>query len=142
MDAELIAKEHEAGKKSVEEVLKFTKRERNEICNKICNIQAGDLMDSDEKLLKYIPEHREIEFEKKWNSRKLSLTKHAKFCLFTTTVKQLAGDLDELMEAINVKSNFEENVASVTSSQGKSNSFLSISCYHPVTLKLNLQYDS
>ena len=134
MDAELIAKEHEAGKKSVEEVLKFTKRERNEICNKIRNIQAGHLMESDEKLLKYIPEHREIEFEKKWNSRKLSLTKHAKFFLFTTTVKQLAADLDELMDTINVKSNFEENVASVTSSQGTSNSFLIIRSYDPVPL--------
>ena len=35
MDAELIAKEHEAGKKSVLEILKFAKRERDELCAKI-----------------------------------------------------------------------------------------------------------
>ena len=115
----MIAKEHEAGKRSIEEVVKFAKRERGEICIKISNIQAKDLMEPDEQLLRHIPEQREKAFEKEWNSRKLSLTKHAKFCLFTSTVKQLAGDLDELMETINAKCNFEENEASLISSQGR-----------------------
>ena len=119
MDAEMIAKEHEAGKKSVIEITRFTKRERDQICNKIRENKEKYYLEPDEKALKTIPEHREDVFEREWNLRKQSLTKHAKFCLFTTSVKQIAGDLDELHQTINSKCKLEENINSVTSSQGK-----------------------
>ena len=118
MDAELIAKEHEAGKRSIKEILKFTKRERDEICNKIQGNPPRTLMEPDEKVLKRIPEQREDLFEREWNIRKQSLTKHAKFCLFTTAVKQLSDDLDDLKQTINAKCKLEENLASITFSQG------------------------
>jgi hypothetical protein len=118
MDAEMIAKEHEAGKKSVIEIVRFTKRERDEICNKIRENKAKYFLEPDEKALESIPEQREDAFERQWNLRKQSLTRHAKFCLFTTSVKQIAGDLDELHQTINSKCKLEENIASVTSSQG------------------------
>ena len=118
MDAELIAKEHEAGKKSIIEIVKFTKRERDEICEKIKGKKSLYFLEPDERALKNIPEQRQEEFERQWDHRKQSLTKHAKFCLFTTSVKQIAGDLDELQQLLNSKCRLEENVASVTSSQG------------------------
>ena len=118
MDAELIAKEHEAGKTSVIEIVKFSKRERDEICNKIREHKSKYYLDPDEKALKSIPEMRVDAFEREWNLRKQSLTKHAKFCLFTTSVKQIAGDLDELHQSINSRCKLEENIGSVTSSQG------------------------
>ena len=120
MDAELIAKEHEAGKRSIKEIVKFTKRERDEICKKIQDNKSKYLMEPDEKVLKSIPEKREVAFEQEWNTRKQSLTKHAKFCLFTTSVKQLSGDLDDLKQTINAKCKLEENLACLTSSQGNS----------------------
>ena len=119
MDAELIAKEHEAGKKSVLEIIKFTKRERDELCKKIRENKSKYNLDPDEKALKSIPETREEAFEREWNVRKQSLTKHAKFCLFTTSVKQIAGDLDNLQKTISSKCKIEESISSVTSSQGK-----------------------
>ena len=119
MDAEMIAKEHEAGKKSVLEIIKYTKRERDELCKKIRENKSKYNLDPDEKALKSIPENREEAFEREWNVRKQSLTKHAKFCLFTTSVKQIAGDLDNLQKTISSKCKIEENISSVTSSQGK-----------------------
>ena len=119
MDAELIAKEHEAGKKSVLEILKFAKRERDELCTRIRENQPKYNLESDENALRNILEYREEAFEKEWNVRKQSLTKHAKFCLFTTSVKQIAGDLDELQKTMPSKCKIEESMSSVTSSQGK-----------------------
>lgn len=119
MDAELIAKEHEAGKNSVLEIIKFTRRERDELCAKIRDNKPKYDLDSDEKALKCIPENRVDVFEREWNVRKQSLTKHAKFCLFTTSVKQIAGDLDELHKTMNTRCKIEENMSSVSSSQGK-----------------------
>ena len=119
MDAELIAKEHEAGKKSVLEILKFAKRERDELCAKIGENKSKYNLESDENALRNILEYREEAFEKEWNVRKQSLTKHAKFCLFTTSVKQIAGDLDELQKTMLSKCRIEESMSSVTSSQGQ-----------------------
>ena len=118
MDAELIAKEHEAGKKSVLEILKFAKRERDELCTRIRENQPKYNLESDENALRNILEYREEAFEKEWNVRKQSLTKHAKFCLFTTSVKQIAGDLDDLQKTMLSKCKIEESMSSVTSSQG------------------------
>ena len=118
MDAELIAKEHEAGKKSVLEILKFAKRERDELCAKIRENTPKYNLESDENALRNILEYREEAFEKEWNVRKQSLTKHAKFCLFTTSVKQIAGDLDDLQKTMLSKCKIEESMSSVTSSQG------------------------
>ena len=77
-------------------------------------------MEPDEQILKSIPEKRYDDFEREWNVRKQSLTKHAKFCLSTSMVKQLAKDLDDLKQTINTKCKLEENLACLTSSQGNS----------------------
>ena len=112
-----MAREHEAGKSSLLEILRFAKRERDGIVKKMDEMKCRSLLQKDKATLLKLLDTFEAEFDSAWQERKRSLTKHAKFCLFTGGQKQLCQDIHELHETIKVKTTMGESVSSVNASK-------------------------
>ena len=104
-EAEFMAREHEAGKGSLLEIIKFAKTERNSILSKIDTIKSKSLLKQDHETLNKMFENFESEFEISWQQRKKSLTKHAKFCLFMSGLKKFSEQLHEIHETVKLKTN-------------------------------------
>lgn len=115
-EAELMAREHEAGKGSLMEILRFAKRERDNIVSQIDDLKSRSLLHQDRATLVKLLENFESDFDRNWQDRKRSLTRHAKFCLFTSSLKQLGHDLHELHETIKIKTSLGETISSVNAS--------------------------
>ncbi|XP_059093271.1 muscle M-line assembly protein unc-89-like isoform X2 [Tigriopus californicus] len=112
-DAELLAREHEAGRTSLLEILRFAKRERDSIVKKIGDQKSKHLLKADKDTLEELLDTFETDFQTAWNERKKVLTKHAKFCLFTTSLRQLSQDIHSLQETAKIRTTLGETLSSV-----------------------------
>lgn len=113
-EAELLAREHEAGRSSLLEILRFAKRERDSIVKKIGDQKSKHLLKADKETLEELLDTFETDFQTAWNERKKVLTKHAKFCLFTTSLRQLSQDIHTLQETAKIRTTLGETMSSVT----------------------------
>ena len=108
-----MAREHEAGKSSLMEILRFAKRERDTIIKKMDEMKSKTLLQRDRQTLSKLLDTFESDFESSWRERKKSLTKHAKFCLFTNSLRGLNQDMHELQETVKMKTTPGETMSSV-----------------------------
>ena len=108
-----MAKEHEAGRNSIQEILIIAKREQQGIISKIDGLQSKSLMEEDRVIIAKSLDNIEVDFNQAWNDRKQSLTRHAKFCLFAGNLQQLSVEINELTEMLKVKTGIEESLSSV-----------------------------
>ena len=111
-----MAREHEAGKKSILEILETAKLERANTMKRMNEMKTKHLLQKDREALENIVENAEKEFMTSWDDRKQSLTRHAKFCLFASSLKNLSTDMFEFVEMLKIKTQVEESLASTMAS--------------------------
>ena len=80
-EAELMAREHEAGRTSILEIVRFARGERDTLVQKMDSMKCRPLLKRDRETLQRLLESVVEDFEQVWLERKRALTKHAKFCL-------------------------------------------------------------
>ena len=80
-DAELMAREHEAGRTSILEIVRFARGERDDLVKKMDSMKCRSLLQTDRESLQQLLESIAADFEQVWLERKRALTRHAKFCL-------------------------------------------------------------
>eukprot|EP00094_Tigriopus_californicus_P002724 TCALIF_02628-PA protein Name:"Similar to unc-89 Muscle M-line assembly protein unc-89 (Caenorhabditis elegans)" AED:0.08 eAED:0.03 QI:0/0.71/0.12/1/1/0.87/8/85/2824 len=110
---DVVTREHEAGRTSLLEILRFAKRERDSIVKKIGDQKSKHLLKADKDTLEELLDTFETDFQTAWNERKKVLTKHAKFCLFTTSLRQLSQDIHSLQETAKIRTTLGETLSSV-----------------------------
>ena len=76
-----MAREHEAGRKSVIEIVRFARGERDDLVKKMDRMECRPLLQTDRESLQRLLESIAADFEQVWLERKRALTRHAKFCL-------------------------------------------------------------
>ena len=91
-----MAKEHEAGKKSICEIFKFSTRELEEICKKIDSIKTSSEVQKDKNTLSNILNEALNNFNRQWEERKSVLTRHAKYRLFSSEIDNLSNKIDDV----------------------------------------------
>ena len=72
-----MAKEHEAGKKSISEIFKFSRRELEEIFKKIDTIKTSTEVQKDKTISSNILVEAQNNFNRQWEERKMFLTRYA-----------------------------------------------------------------
>ncbi len=77
-DAEFLAREHEVGRASLTEVLRFSRRERDAIVEKVDELKSKQLLRRDRQVLVKMIEDRQREFDACWQERKATLTSHGR----------------------------------------------------------------
>ena len=112
-----MAREHEAGRSSLLEILRFAKRERDSIVKKMDQMKCKTLVQRDKNTLLKLLDTFETDFDVSWEERKRALTRHAKFCLFSGGLRQLSQDIHELHEMVKVKTALGETASSVNASK-------------------------
>ena len=80
-EAELMAREHEAGRTSILEIVRFARGERDTLVEKMDSMKCRPLLKTDRETLQRLLESVAADFEQEWLERKRALTRHAKFCL-------------------------------------------------------------
>ena len=76
-----MAREHEAGRTSILEIVRFARGERDTLVQKMNSMKCRPLLKTDRETLKRLLESIAADFEHVWLVRKRALTRHAKFCL-------------------------------------------------------------
>ena len=76
-----MAREHEAGRTSILEIVRFARGERDTLVQKMDSMKCRPLLRSDKETLQRLLESVAEDFERVWLERKRTLTRHAKFCL-------------------------------------------------------------
>ena len=76
-----MAREHEAGRTSILEIVRFARGERDTLVQKMDSMKCRPLLRSDKETLQRLLESVAADFERVWLERKRTLTRHAKFCL-------------------------------------------------------------
>ena len=76
-----MAREHEAGRTSILEIVRFARGERDTLVQKMDSMKCRPLLRSDKETLQRLLESVAADFERLWLERKRALTRHAKFCL-------------------------------------------------------------
>ena len=76
-----MAREHEAGRTSILEIVRFARGERDTLVQKMDSMKCRPLLKRDRETLQRLLESVVEDFEQVWLERKRALTKHAKFCL-------------------------------------------------------------
>ncbi len=112
-EAELMAREHEAGRGSLLEIVRFAKRERDVLVHKMDELKSRSLMAKDRAAVASLLETVEADFQGEWNRRKNALTKSARFCLLANAIKSLSQDIQELHQTAKMKMAVGETVASL-----------------------------
>ncbi len=74
-----MAREHEAARSSLLEVLRFARRERDSIADKMGQLKSNRLLARDRRAMAAAVDDRQREFDAAWEDRKAALTKHARF---------------------------------------------------------------
>jgi len=65
-----MAKEHEAGKRSISEIVKFSSRELEQIFKKIDTIKTSTEVQKDKNALSNILSDAKANFDRQWDERK------------------------------------------------------------------------
>ncbi len=115
LEVELMAKEHEAGKRSITEILKFSTRELQQICKKIDTIKTSTDVQKDKSALSNILSDAQKKFDRQWEDRKQMLTRHAKFRLHSAETDSLSNNLSDVSETLKIRTSLEESLMSVNS---------------------------
>jgi len=110
-----MAKEHEAGKRSITEILKFSTRELQQICKKIDTIKASTDVQKDKSALSNILSDAQNKFDRQWEDRKQMLTRHAKFRLHSAETDSLSNNLSDVSQTLKIRTSLEESLMSVNS---------------------------
>lgn len=110
-----MAREHEAGKKSVFEIVKYSKRELTQIIEKINGSRYAIDMDPDKSILTQLLSDLIQHFEEEWETRKMALTRNAKFKIFSTEMDSFLKSVAETCETIEIRTSVEESILSVNS---------------------------
>ena len=110
-----MAKEHEAGKRSITEILKFSTRELQQICKKIDTIKTSTDVQKDKSALSNILSDAQNKFDRQWEDRKQMLTRHAKFRLHSAETDSLSNNLSDVSETLKIRTSLEESLMSVNS---------------------------
>ena len=76
-----MAREHEAGRTSILEIVRFARGERDTLVQKMDSMKCRPLLRRDKETLQRLLESVAADFERVWLERKRTLTRHAKFCL-------------------------------------------------------------
>ena len=111
-----MAKEHEAGKKSISEIVKFSSRELEQIFKKLDTVKASAKdVQKDKTFLSNILSEAKTNFDRQWDERKAVLTRHAKFRLHSSETDSLSNNLSDTLETLKIKTSLEESLMSVNS---------------------------
>ena len=113
MEAELMAREHEAMKKSASEVLKLAAADLDKIVRKFESIKSPKNGLEDKTTFSKMLNEAKENFERLWTSRKLILTREAKFRIFLSESEAFSVDLDRVSDTLNIRTSPEESSASV-----------------------------
>ncbi len=114
----MLAQEHEAGKKSMEDIFDFAIKQSHGLAKRMEDsrrIFTKQPILKESNLLTNLVNKIRSEFEVAWNDRKLALTRHAKFCIFATSTQKLTGDIEELKQLILIKTSLEETQSALSS---------------------------
>ena len=76
-----MAREHEAGRTSILEIIRFARGERDTLVDKMDSMKCRLLLKRDREMLQRLLESVSEDFGQVWLERKRVLTSHAKFCL-------------------------------------------------------------
>jgi hypothetical protein len=106
-----MAREHEAGRTSILEILRFARGERDAVIKRMDSMKSRRQLQRDRETLQRLLETFESDFETIWSERKRSLTRHAKFCLFAGGLNRLSQDMHELHETLRVKTSLGQEAA-------------------------------
>jgi len=110
-----MAREHEAGKKSISEIVQYSKRELSQILEKIETSKYRDAMEEDKTILSQLITDLVRHFDQEWEARKLLITRQAKYRIFTTEMDSFLTSVAETCEAIEIRTSVEESILSVKS---------------------------
>ncbi len=98
-----MAREHEAGRTSIMEILRFARSERDSLVRKMDSMKSRKFLQQDRDTVQRLLDNFESDFDRLWLERKATLTRHAKFCLFSGGLNRLSQDMHELHETVRVK---------------------------------------
>ena len=132
-----MAKEHEAGKKSISEIFKFSQREIDEIVKKIDTIKTSPEVQKDKSTLSTILAESKTNFDRNWEDRKLVLTRHAKFRIHSSETDLLSNNLSDTLETLKIRTSFEESQMSVNSAAN----FVAHLENNKLKVRTNVQYN-
>jgi hypothetical protein len=110
-----MAREHEAGRSSFLEILRFTRRERDSIVRKMEEQKSRHLLERDRAVIVALLDDVEADFEAAWSERKRALTKHAKFCIYSAAVRAICAEIVQMRETVRAKTNVGETSSSAES---------------------------
>ena len=110
-----MAKEHEAGKRSISEIFKFSTRELEEIFRKIDTIKTSTEVQKDKTTLSNILIEAQNNFNRQWEERKMFLTRYAKYRLFSSEIENMSSKIDDVMGSLKIRTSLEESLMSVNS---------------------------
>jgi hypothetical protein len=119
-EAEMMAQEHEAGKRSTLEKVNFALHEsllvqgKVEAHQKAFPINGSSLLGSGTNTLQSLVAAIQADFDTGWKERKQVLTKHAKFCIFAASVQQLTRDIEDMTKTIEIKTTLEATQSSLS----------------------------
>jgi len=115
VEAEVMAREHEAGKNSISEIVQYSKRELSQILEKIETSKYRNAMEEDKTILSQLITDLVRHFDQEWEARKLLITRQAKYRIFTTEMDSFLTSVAETCEAIEIRTSVEESILSVKS---------------------------
>jgi hypothetical protein len=110
-----MAREHEAGKKSVYEIVQYSNRELTQIVDKMNGSRFAIDMEPDKSILSQLLSDLVKHFEQEWEKRKMTLTRHAKLKIFSTEMDSFLTSIAETCETIEIRTSVEESILSVNS---------------------------